>query len=88
MSIESRGGSIVRIRCEKLVDGPGPSEVVVAIKRNEGGHEEVVVDKRVIRGETMEVAKIGATTSSTLIELPRESTSGNWRIWISNEVLA
>jgi len=68
--------------------GPGPTEAIVAIDRKEGGQEEVVVDRRLICDDTIAVAKIGANKESVLVELPQESASGTWRIWVDSASLA
>jgi hypothetical protein len=64
------------------MQGPQPSEAVVAIDKKEGGQEEVVLDRRLICDDTIEVAKIGANREAVLVELPQESASGAWRIWV------
>jgi hypothetical protein len=74
----------MRVKIRTVMQGPGPSEAIVAIEKKEGGQEEVVIDKRLIRDDTIEVAKIGADKESVLVELPQESASGSWRIWVDS----
>ena len=77
----------VRVKIRTVMHGPGPSEAIVAIEKKEGGQEEVVVDRRLICDGTIEVAKIGADNESVLVELPQESASGTWRIWVDSASL-
>lgn len=71
------------IRCERLLDGPGPSDVIVAIHTVDGQTVEVVVDKRSLHGDSLDVAVIGKNSEgNALIELPREASSGQGRVWV------
>ena len=75
----------MRIRCKLVVEGPGPSEAVVAVKTARGPLEEVVVYTGLLQNEQLEVGPfLGSRDGQTLIELPRESASGRWRIWVPN----
>lgn len=78
----------MRVKIKTVMDGPGPSEAVVAIKTTSDRHEEVIVQKTEIRGDTIEVGRIGENADSVLVELPHESAAGNWRLWISTQELA
>ncbi len=70
------------MNCRSLMDGPGPSEKVVEIITQEGT-EEVVVNSLSIKGENLEVGPVLAKNGEfALIELPRESASGKWRVWV------
>jgi hypothetical protein len=78
----------VKIKCVTVENGPGPSETVIAIKTSSGHDEEVVVHKSLTENNTVQVSRIGSDNERVLVELPRESVSGNWRIWIPQSVLA
>jgi hypothetical protein len=68
--------------------GPGPSETTVAISTADG-EEEVVVDTALVHGEELEVRRVlERTRDRALIELPRESASGRWRVWVPRSTLA
>ncbi|HEV7371243.1 hypothetical protein [Arenibaculum sp.] len=41
-----------------------------------------------VRDQALEVSRIADRNGDVLVELPRESTSGNWRIWVSGTSLA
>ena len=71
-----------RIRCKTVMEGPGPSEKIVAIAVHGGGEEEVILSKDLVRNDTIEVGKVGSSNGSILIELPQETVSGSWRLWV------
>jgi hypothetical protein len=74
------------IECTTLLEGPGPSEKIVKIQTAEGTHEEVAVYKGLVKGNFLEVGPAivkDRDTDRVLIELPTESASGRWRIWVS-----
>jgi hypothetical protein len=71
------------VKCTKIADGPGPSEAVVSIVTVDGPSEEVALSSRHFQNGTINVgAPLNAQKGQYLIELPRESASGRWRIWI------
>jgi hypothetical protein len=78
---------MARIRFKAVMDGPGPSERIIAIPVKGGGEEEVILSKDLIQGDTLEVGKIGGTADSVLIELPQESASGSRRLWVEPNTL-
>ncbi|MBI1207382.1 MAG: hypothetical protein GC191_08840 [Azospirillum sp.] len=81
----------MRVKCKFEMDGPGPAEAVVSIQTADGHGEEVIVYKPSILHNMIEV---GSTLQSdpaakrALIELPRESVTGQWRIWVPLSALA
>jgi hypothetical protein len=72
----------MRVKCKPTMDGPGPSEKIVTIVTSSGHAEEVIVDSSIVAGNTVEVGRIGEREDSVLIELPKESAAGNWRLWV------
>ena len=58
------------------------SEKIVEIKTVEGS-EEVPVPTKQIHGNHLEAPIVGRNGQRFLIELPRESSSGRWRIWVN-----
>lgn len=72
---------IVKIRCT-IKNGFIPSEKTVYIKRADGAVEEVTVSKGNLNAGRLEASEIGRTFNKVLVELPRESASGRWRIWV------
>lgn len=75
-----------RIKVEAAGEGQHPSEIVVAVQTAEGA-EKLVVDRRSLRGNTLEVGyPVGERDAFLLVELPRESMRGLWRVWVPREV--
>jgi hypothetical protein len=72
----------MRIRFQTRRDGPIPSEAVVAIPTVNGGTEEVIVHASQADGDSVEVGFISEKNGQLLIELPRETVSGRWRVWV------
>jgi hypothetical protein len=73
------------LRCRKLMDGPGPSESVIEITVD-GGTEELVVHNNALKGDAIEIGSvIGERAGLSLVELPRESASGKWRVWVPTQ---
>lgn len=71
------------VRCKLIAEGPGPSEVIIGIQPAEGPEEEVVLSKRQVHDNMVDVGTaLLAEGNKLLIELPRESASGRWRIWV------
>lgn len=66
----------------KIVDGFMPSEKVARIETADGKIEDVAVSARNIRGDKLLASEIGRRDGEVLVELPRESASGRWRIWV------
>lgn len=69
--------------------GSIPTEAVVEIP-TVGGSEEVVVHTSQVSADSVEVGFIGRKEAdgSVLIELPRESVSGRWRVWVPKSEVA
>lgn len=73
----------MRVKFTFLADGPGPSETVIGIRTVGGHQEEVVLSKRLVGGGGVEIGTpLLQEEDRILVELPRESTSGRWRIWV------
>jgi len=73
-----------RIRVDVLGEGQHPSERMIAVTTASGTRENVMVDRRSIRNNNE--IEIGYPVASEgdryLIELPRETTTGQWRVWV------
>jgi len=70
------------IKCQRLMEGPGPSEAIVSIRTTKG-EEEVVVYTGLLTNGYLEVGpQLFGQSDRVLVELPRESASGRWRVWI------
>ena len=78
----------MRLRVEHLADGPGPGEVVIAVTTVSGSKEQVVVHRTAVEKDTIEIGyPIHRSKHRSLVELPRESASGKWRLWVSPKSL-
>lgn len=75
-----------RVRITHREDGPIPSETVVTITTTTGP-EEVVVHASQATADTVEAGFIGREGDRVLVELPRETVSGRWRVWIPKDSL-
>ena len=74
-----------KVRCEVVMSGPGPNEKIVTIRDAESGmKEEVVAVASAVAGGFLETSHVlGRDSGRVLVELPRESASGKWRLWVS-----
>jgi hypothetical protein len=71
------------VKISMIAEGPGPSEAVIGVQTAGGQIEEVVLSKRNVEGGLLNVGSPLLTRDENyLIELPRESTSGRWRVWV------
>jgi hypothetical protein len=78
----------MRVKVEEVGKGLHPSEVVIQIQTAEGRPERLVVDKRSISNGTIEVGyPVRRDNGYFLIELPRETIGGSWRVWISKDIV-
>lgn len=76
----------MRLRVDRVADGPGPNEVVVTVATVNGGCEELIVDKRTLADTEIEVGyPISQRNGHLLVELPREAMSGLWRVWVDRD---
>ena len=77
----------MRIKIDEVGNGLHPSEVVVQVRSVEGP-ERLIVDRRAIEYNTIDVGyPVAERNGNLLIELPRESLRGAWRVWVSREAI-
>jgi hypothetical protein len=82
-----------RVKVRTVGDGQHPSEAVVSVTTAEGKQEELIVDKRSIEqsrdaGSTLRVGyPLKSESGQYLIELPRETMRGVWRVWVRKNEL-
>lgn len=77
---------MAQIRCE-VEEGLMPSEKVAKIRLADGGVEEVAVSGLLIDGHYLRAAELVRREGRVLVELPTESASGNWRVWVPLEAV-
>jgi hypothetical protein len=78
----------MRVRTERQEAGPIPSETVVAIRTVTGSTEEVIVDASQVDENGVEVGFIGQKGEDILVQLPRETLRGRWRLWVPKSAVA
>ncbi len=72
-----------RVRVNRVREGLHPSEVVVSVATADGTIEKLVVDYRSIEDDTIGVGyPVGKRDGNLLVELPRETSRGFWRVWV------
>lgn len=76
----------MRVKVTEVGRGGHPSEVMVAVATTEG-EERLVVHRRSIKeGDTLEIGyPINQKDQRYLVELPRETLKGLWRVWVPHE---
>ena len=72
----------MKIKCTDISFGPTPYEAVVTIGTAGGESEELVVDRDLVGDGSLEVAPVDRSNGHVLVELPRESATGRWRVWV------
>lgn len=75
---------MMRLKVEPVGKGLHPNEVVVAVTTTTGT-ERLVVPRLSIVNNSIEIAwpiRTNTADGSTLVELPRETQSGAWRVWV------
>lgn len=63
-------------------EGLIPTEKIVRVENADGDFEEVPVSDQSIEDGKLLTSFIGRLNDRVLVELPRESASGRWRIWV------
>jgi hypothetical protein len=70
-----------------ITDGLMPSEKIAQIETADGKSEAVAVSSQNIQDNRLLAFEIGRREGKVLVELPRESTSGRWRIWVKESAI-
>ena len=71
----------VRVAVEQAIM---PKERLAIIKTT-NGRAEVIVSERSLDGDLLKAKVVTEEPNSFLIELPRETSSGAWRVWVPRE---
>jgi hypothetical protein len=78
---------MMRLKVENIGQGLHPSETVVSVQTRTGP-EEVVVDPRSLRNDSLNVGwPVGREGNFLLVELPRPTSRGYKRVWVSKDDL-
>lgn len=73
---------MARIAVENVEEGLHPSELAVFLRTADGTVEEVAVDHQLVEENQLRAYPVGQERNRVLVELPRETISGAWRIWM------
>lgn len=85
--MKRKGVSMRRVKA-RLEKGATNSERVAYIKTASGQSVEVILDVSQANHRSVVAAEIGRKDNDVLIELPRETSSGNWRVWVNkNQIM-
>jgi hypothetical protein len=74
----------VRLKVKEVDRGMHPNEVVVSVETAEGQSENLVVHRRSLSEDSsLEIGyPINREGETYLVELPRETMTGAWRVWV------
>lgn len=73
----------MKVKVAEVGEGVHPSEVIVSVRTLEGT-ENLVIAKRSFHSGGIDVGfPIREDDGKYLVELPRETLSGSWRVWIN-----
>ena len=67
--------------------GLHPSEVLVAVRTTDGTQRLVVSSRSLLNNSIPVGFPLGERHDAILIELPRETQSGAWRVWVPKDQL-
>jgi len=77
----------VRVRTEIVGIGQHPNETVVQIMTIDGP-EQLVVDQQCVQQQSLDIGfPVGQHDEHYLIELPRETFRGAWRVWVDRSMI-
>lgn len=77
----------MRVKVKEIGESLHPSEVIVQVNTSKG-HENLVVDRRSVASNSLAVGSpISQADDLWLVELPRETMSGAWRVWVPKDSL-
>jgi len=80
---------MIKLSTNSVIDGLMPTEKIALIEVLDGQIEEVSVSEKDISPDNKLLAsEIGRSGEKVLVELPRESASGRWRIWVNKATIA
>jgi hypothetical protein len=79
---------MIKVDTTKVSDGLIPAEKIARVESVDGRIEEVAVSVKDISGNKLMASEIGRREGKVLVELPRESASGRWRIWVSEKAVS
>ena len=79
---------MLRMRVNEEGDGLHPSELIVSVDIADGSKELLPVSRKSVEDGMIEIGyPIGKRNGAYLVELPRETYTGTWRVWVSAQLL-
>jgi len=76
-----------KVTCD-VSEGLMPNEKIARIETADGKSEVVAVSSQnILPGNRLEAFEVGRREGKVLVELPRESASGRWRIWVKETAI-
>jgi hypothetical protein len=77
----------LRLKVRKIGEGLHPNDVVVEVETVKGT-ERLVVDRRAIEANSVSIGMpLRQDKGRILVELPRETMTGAWRVWVRQDAL-
>jgi hypothetical protein len=77
----------MKLSVSPIGDGLHPSEMLVEVVTR-AGSEEMIVDRSIVNEGKVEIGAIlGKEQGYTLVQLPRETMRGAWRVWVPNNAI-
>ena len=88
-TVRGKGRENAQGQGSEIERGLHPNEVVVAVTTADGSREELIVDKRSLRNDTLRIGyPVGSDEKKgLLVELPRETLRGISRVWVRGDSL-
>jgi hypothetical protein len=78
----------MRLRVERIGEGLHPSETVVSVQTRNGPVSMVVDLDVILPDNTVRIGwPVGLEDDYYLVELPRETVLGAWRVWVAKNEL-
>jgi hypothetical protein len=88
MVCSGKGSVMYRVKVRTVGAGQHPSETVVALTTADGKQEELIVDRRSVEMGSLGIGyPLKQQAGQFLIELPRETMRGAWRVWVHENEL-
>lgn len=74
----------MHLRVEKIGEGLHPSELVVSVQTKDGPVSMVIDTNIILSDSTVNIGwPVGKHDDFFLVELPRETVQGSWRVWVA-----
>jgi len=78
---------MIKVSTNTVSEGLIPAEKIARVQLADGQIEEVSVSVKDIADDKLIASEIGRREGKVLVELPRESASGRWRVWVNEKAV-